>query len=90
MCTRGLLFSIGRLKIWMGINMNGSEVQSLEEKICFLEAANQELSDELLHQKSEMKILQNMQKNLLHRLENLEHADNKNQSLDQNEIPPHY
>ena len=49
MCTRGLLFSIGRLKIWMGINMNESAVQSLEEKICFLEAANQELSDDILH-----------------------------------------
>tara|TARA_A200000113_G_scaffold134230_1_gene120732 strand:+ start:1111 stop:1344 length:234 start_codon:yes stop_codon:yes gene_type:complete len=76
--------------ILMGENMNENAVQSLEEKICFLEAANQELSDEILHQKSEIKILQNMQKNLLHRLENLEHAGNKTQSLDQNEIPPHY
>ena len=54
--------------ILMGVNMNENAVQSLEEKICFLEAANQELSDEILHQKSEIKILQNMQKNLLNRL----------------------
>ena len=70
--------------------MSEQRIKILEEKICYLEDANQQLSDEVIFQKKQLDTFKKTQQDLLDRLSSIENSDNGHLMTSNNEIPPHY
>ena len=52
--------------------MSEQRIKILEEKICYLEDANQQLSDEVIFQKKQLDTFKKTQQDLLDRLNSIE------------------
>ena len=87
----------GGLKITQLIldtTMSDDRLDTLEEKIAYLEASNSQFSEEIFRQQQEIAVLTKAHKTLIDRLESLEDADSDNTSRQGgvigSERPPHY
>jgi uncharacterized coiled-coil protein SlyX len=74
--------------------MNDQRLDTLEEKIAYLEASNSEFSEEIFRQQQEIAVLTKAHKTLVERLEALEDAEADATSgrggAISSERPPHY
>ena len=74
--------------------MSDDRLDTLEEKIAYLEASNSEFSEEIFRQQQEIAVLTKAHKTLIDRLESLEDAESDNANgqggVMSSERPPHY
>ena len=70
--------------------MSEQRIKILEEKICYLEDANQQLSNEMIFQKKQLDTFKKAQQDLIDRLDSIENSDNGYITTGNNELPPHY
>lgn len=74
--------------------MSDQRLDTLEEKITYLEASNSEFSEEIFRQQQEIAVLTKAHKTLIERLEALEDAESDGGSGHGgsmgSERPPHY
>ena len=73
--------------------MNDQRLDTLEEKLAYLEASNSEFSEEIFRQQQEIAVLTKAHKTLVERLEALEDAEanaTSGRGGASSERPPHY
>ena len=74
--------------------MSDDRLDTLEEKIAYLEASNSEFSEEIFRQQQQIAVLTKAHKTLIARLESLEDAESDNANgqggVMSSERPPHY
>ena len=66
------------------------EIAQLQEKMAFLELANNDLSDEIYRQQRELTALQLAHRKLVERFEQFEFDSGSGNSGSDNSPPPHY